>query len=202
MCKNILIINGSYRDNGITDQTIDIISDHLRNKDVEIEIIVLREEEFQYCLNCRECMQKSGSKPEPCVQIDSMKEIIEKLEHADAYVFASPTNLGSVTAIFKLFMERLSVYAYWPWGAAAPTYRKDGIPKKDQKKALLVSSSAAPGILARWFFSTIRQLKYTARIIGANPVGIINNGMIATSSNKKLTDKEIMKIKKQTGKLL
>ena len=32
MQKNILIINGSYRDDGITDQTIAIICDYLRKK--------------------------------------------------------------------------------------------------------------------------------------------------------------------------
>lgn len=202
MQKTILIINGSYRDDGITDQTIEIICDHLRKKGAEIDTISLRDEDFHFCLNCRECMQKPGNNPEPCVQIDAMKEIVEKLECAYALVLASPTNLGSVTALFKRFMERLSVYAYWPWGAPAPKYRKDGLPKKDQKKALLVSSSAAPSIIARWFFSTIRQLKYTARIIGANPIGIINNGMIAMSSDKKLTDKEIKKIKIEADKLL
>lgn len=25
-------------------------------------------------------------------------------------------NFGSVTAIMKRFIERLTVYAYWPWG--------------------------------------------------------------------------------------
>lgn len=202
MQKNILIINGSYRDDGITDQTIAIISDHLRKKGAEIDTIFLRDEDFKFCLNCRECMQKPGNNPEPCVQIDAMKEIVEKLELADALVLASPTNLGSVTALFKRFMERLSVYAFWPWGAASPKYRKDVLPKKEKKKALLVSSSAAPGILSRCFFSTIRQLKYTARIIGANPVGIINNGLIAMSSNKKLIEKDIKKIKKQADKIL
>lgn len=202
MQKNILIINGSYRDEGITDQTINIICDHLEKKGAEVEIIFLRNEDFHFCLNCRECMQKSGTTPEPCIQIDSMKKIVEKLEFADAYVFASPTNLGSVTALFKRFMERLSVYAYWPWGAPSPKYRKDGIPKKEQKKALLVSSSAAPRILARWFFSTIRQLKYTARIIGANPVSIINNGLVAMSSDKILFEKNIKKIKEEADKLL
>jgi len=79
-------------------------------------------------------MQKPGPNPEPCVQIDAMKEIVEKLERADALVLASPTNLGSVTSLFKRFMERLSVYAFWPWGAASPKYRKDVLPKNQRKE--------------------------------------------------------------------
>ena len=36
MQKNILIINGSYPDDGITDQTIEIICDHHRKKGGEL----------------------------------------------------------------------------------------------------------------------------------------------------------------------
>lgn len=81
-----------------------------------------------------------------------MEHIVQRIEKADAFVLASPTNLGSVTAIFKRFMERLAVYAYWPWGAPSPKHRKDSVAKKDSKKALLVTSSAAPGIIADGFF--------------------------------------------------
>ena len=79
MQKNILIINGSYRDDGITDQTIEIICDHHRKKGGGIDTIFLRDKDFKFCLNCRECMQNPGPNPEPCVQIDTMKEIVEKI---------------------------------------------------------------------------------------------------------------------------
>ena len=93
-----------------------------------------------------------------------MQELIDKIERADCYILAAPTNFGSVTAIFKRFMERLAVYAYWPWDINGPQYRKAQAPKK---KALLVSSCAAPGILGRWIFGTDKQLKVTAKTIGA-----------------------------------
>lgn len=64
MSKKILIINGSYRAGGITDQTTKIISSYLANQSAEVENILLREAEIHFCLNCRECMQKSGEKPE------------------------------------------------------------------------------------------------------------------------------------------
>ena len=85
--------------------------------------------------------------------------LIDKIEQADAYILASPTNMGSVTAIFKRFMERLAVYAFWPWEMNAPQMRKADSPRK---KALLVSSCAAPGILGRLLYSTRKQLKMTA----------------------------------------
>ena len=64
--------------------------------------------------------------------------------------------MGSVTALYKNFMERLAVYGYWPWGEHAPKYRKANARKKP---AVLVSSCAAPGFAGPWAYSTQAQLK-------------------------------------------
>ncbi len=68
-----------------------------------------------------------------------MQELVAKIEGADAYILASPTNFSTVTALFKRIMERLAVYAYWPWEAYGPKFRKSSSKKK---KALLIISSA------------------------------------------------------------
>jgi hypothetical protein len=80
----------------------------------------------------------------------------------------------------------------------APQYRKKNAKKK---KALLVSSSAAPGILARLMFSTHGQLKTTARVIGAKPVGTIFTGLVASSPKPQLSDKVVNTIKTRAIKL-
>jgi multimeric flavodoxin WrbA len=43
-----------------------------------------------------------------------MATLVERIEAADAYVFAAPTNFNSLSAVFKRLMERLAVYGYWP----------------------------------------------------------------------------------------
>lgn len=172
----VLSINGSYRDDGITDQAIRAAAQSLTESGANVEAIQLREYPIEFCRNCRACTQEPGVTPGHCVHNDGMCELVEKIEEADAYIIAAPTNLGSVTAIFKRFMERLVVYAYWPWGAHAPEFRKTKLP---QKKALLISSCAAPGLMGRWLYGTQKQLKMTAQIIGANPVGTLFTGLIA-----------------------
>lgn len=172
----VVAINGSYRDDGITDQAIEAAAQSLTASGAKVEAVLLREYPIEFCMNCRACTQEPGERPGHCVQNDGMRELVEKIERADAYILAAPTNLGSVTAVFKRFMERLIVYAYWPWGANAPIFRKAKSPKK---KALLISSCAAPGLLGRWFYDTQKQLKYTARIIGAKPVGTVFTGLAA-----------------------
>jgi multimeric flavodoxin WrbA len=195
----ILAINGSYRDDGITDQTVEALAQVITADGAEVETILLREYPIEFCTNCRACTQQPGAAPGECMHNDSMQKLIDKIERADCYILASPTNFGSVTAIFKRFIERLALYAYWPWDMNGPQFRKAQAPKK---KALLVSSCAAPGILGRWLFGTDKQLKLTAKTIGSEIVGTLFTGMIAKEQHPKLPEGVRDKIKGLAGKLV
>lgn len=197
--SKILAINGSYRDDGITDQAVVALAEAVRAAGAEVEIILLRDYPIEFCLNCRACTQQPGITPGRCVHHDGMQELIAKIEVADGYILAAPTNFGSVTAIYKRFMERLVVYAYWPWKKLAPQLRKARVP---QKRAVLISSSAAPGIIGRWSFATDKQLRTTAKVIGANIVGTLYTGMIASEPHPLLPEKVRGKIKALAGKLV
>lgn len=172
----ILAINGSYRDGGVTDQAVAIAARVLLDAGADVDTVLLREQEIEFCSNCRRCMQDPGTQPGRCIYDDAMHDLVRRIEDADGYILAAPTNIGSITAIFKRFMERLSVYAYWPWGQKAPELRKAG---KAGKKALLISSCAAPGLLGRIFFDSRKQLRMTAGTIGAEPVGTLFVGLAA-----------------------
>jgi multimeric flavodoxin WrbA len=197
--SKILVINGSYRDNGITDQVIITMVEALETDGAEVEIILLRDYPIEFCLNCRECTQQPGNMPGECVQHDGMQELINKIEESDGFILASPTNFGSVTAIFQRFIERLVVYGYWPWDMNAPKYRKANVP---QKKAVLISSCAAPGFLGRWVYGVYKQLNTTAQIIGANNVGTLFTGLIAKEPHHRLSEKVQAKARALTVKLL
>lgn len=197
--SKILVINGSYRNNGITDQVIKTMVEALETDGADVEIILLRDYPIEFCLNCRECTQQPGNMPGECVQHDGMQELFNKIEESDSFILASPTNFGSVTAIFQRFMERLVVYAYWPWNMNAPKYRKANVPKK---KALLVSSCAAPGFLGRWVYGVHKQLKTTAQVIGANNVGSLFTGFVAKEPHHRLSEKAQAKARALAVKLL
>ncbi|MRR53436.1 MAG: flavodoxin family protein [Deltaproteobacteria bacterium] len=197
--SKVLAINGSYRNEGLTDQAVEALAEVLEEAGAEVEIILLRDYPIRFCLNCRACTQRPGAAPGECLHNDGMQELIDKIERADFFILASPTNFGSVTAIFKRFMERLAGYAYWPWELNGPQYRKAQAAKK---KALLVSSFAAPAILARWFFGTDKQLKMTAKVLGAEVVGSLYTGMIAKQQHPKLTEGARAKIRLLAGRLV
>ena len=196
--SKILAINGSYRDDGITDQTVNALAQALKDNGAEVEVILLREYQIEFCLNCRECTQQPGEAPGVCVQHDAMQALVDKIEQADGYIFASPTNFGSVTAIFKRFMERLIVYGYWPWGKHAPKFRKAKLAKK---KAILVSSCAAPGFIGRWIYGTHKQLNTTAKTLGAKSVGMLFTGLISNAPHAKLPEHVQVKIQLLAGKI-
>ena len=172
----ILVVNGAYRENGVTDQTVALVVEELAARGARVETVRLRERPIGFCRNCRECTQEPGEAPGKCVQADGMADLVARIEAADALVFASPTNFGSVTALFKRFTERLIVYAYWPWGMKAPRLRKAGAARK---KAVLISSCAAPGILGRFVYSTGGQLRSTAKTVGAKVVATLFTGLVS-----------------------
>lgn len=197
--SKILAINGSYRDDGITDQAVDALVQAIRKKGAEVEIVLLREYPIEFCLNCRECTQQPGEAPGDCVQHDGMRTLVDSIEQADGYIFAAPTNFGSVTAIYKRFMERLIVYGYWPWGMHAPEFRKARLPKK---KAILVSSCAAPGFIGRWIYGSRKQLKATAQVVGAKAIGTLFTGLISDEPHAELPRSVQAKIQKLAAKLV
>lgn len=194
----VLAINGSYRHDGVIDHLVGLLTTELVERGADVKVILLREYPIEFCLNCRECTQQLGAAPAQCARLDDMAELIEMIERADAFILASPTNFGSATALFKRFMERLAVYGYWPWGQVAPVYRKQGHRKK---KAIVVSSCAAPGILGRWLFATTRQLKTTAKVIGAETVGVIVAGLATTAPRPILSSALVFKARKLAARV-
>ena len=195
----ILAINGSYRDDGVTDQLISRAEQLLQRGGATVEVIQLRDYSIEFCLNCRECTQLPGDRPGQCVHNDGMQNLIEKIEAADSLILACPTNVGTVTALFKRFMERLTVYAYWPWGEPAPVLRKT---QKPTKRLLVISSCAAPAWMGRWLFKTLSQLRRIGTIVGAKVVGSMMVGFAATAPHQQLPEDILVKVEKEARKLL
>lgn len=184
--KKILAISGSYRDGGITDQMLSHFKKAANNADMQIEIIMLRDFKIEFCTNCRSCTQEPGKISGKCIIKDDMELLIQKIENADFYIFASPTNMYSATALFRRFLERLVVFGYWPWGMNAPKFRKEG---EVRKKAVLVSSCAAPSFMGRYFSDTLKSLKIAAKLVGADPVGTVFAGLVGQEKTPALASK-------------
>ena len=95
-----------------------------------------------------------------------------------------------MTAVMKKFIERLIVYAYWPWDTIAPKFRT----KELNKKAVIVTSSAAPAFIGRILMpNALAIMKTAAKCMGAKVVKSIYFGKAAGKAGPKLDGKNLHK---------
>ena len=126
--SRLLAVNGSYRENGAIDQAVEVAVQEAAEAGAAVEVILLRDFAIEFCTNCRHCTQMPGDVPGKCVQQDRMQELVEKIEQADAYIFAAPTNFYSVTAIFKRCITMpLCLPAILPWRRISPRKPSSGL---------------------------------------------------------------------------
>jgi len=175
MGAKVVAIVGSYRKDGMIDTAVEAILAGAREKGAATHTIYLTEQHIEFCRNCRTCGQVAGPERGRCPQQDDMEPILQEIEEADAVVLGSPVNCGDVTAIFRRFMERLLGCTFWPWEQAAPRMRVS----KSTRKAVLVASSAMPGILIPLFTGAMGALRRAAKMLHAKPVGKMCIGLVA-----------------------
>lgn len=171
----VVAIVGSYRKGGVIDQVVDELLASAAAAGAEVEKIYLLDTHIEFCTNCRLCTQQPGAARGICPVADQMARVLDLVEGCQGLVLASPTNIGSVTALMKRFVERLVCYAYWPWGVPSPKPRSRG----SRRRAVLVASSAAPAFMARLATPVMRTLKRSAELLGAKSVGTIFVGLAA-----------------------
>jgi NAD(P)H-dependent FMN reductase len=179
----ILALVGSYRKGGTADFGVDEILAAARKCGAVTDKIYLSDYHLEYCTNCRACTQKEGGGHGRCVLDDDLEQILTAIDGADALVLASPVNVGTVTAVMKTFLERLVSFSYWPWGQPAPKTRN---PVRS-KRAVLVISSAAPGLITRWLTGTAGILRQGATFLGARTIGTLFIGLAARQPAQELS---------------
>jgi multimeric flavodoxin WrbA len=79
--------------------------------DVESEIVVLSDHQIGTCRGCRLCFDKGE---ECCPLKDERDALIEKIMASDGVVFASPNYAFQVSAITKIFLDRLGFVFHRP----------------------------------------------------------------------------------------
>ncbi|MCT7957136.1 flavodoxin family protein [Laspinema palackyanum] len=182
--KKVVGIVGSYRKGGTIDTVVSEVLAEAENQGAEISKIYLQDRQIEFCTNCRVCLQQPGPERGECVLQDEMDGMLQEIEAADSLVIGAPVNFGNVNALTQRFLERCVCYGYWPWNTPGPQMRKS----EATKKAVLISSSAVPGFIARWLSGAIKSLKSLAKMLGAKPIGIICVGKVI-SKQEGVSDK-------------
>jgi NAD(P)H-dependent FMN reductase len=174
----VIGIVGSYRKRGVVDAIVAEILAAAEAAGATTETIYLRDQHIEFCRNCRVCLQEPGEQRGHCPIDDDMEAILERLDSAQALVLGAPVNFGNVNALTRQFLERCVGAGYWPWGTAAPKLRQS----HPTKPAVLVSSSAAPALIGRWFTGAIAALNHLATMLNAKPIGTVWMGGVSSKS--------------------
>jgi multimeric flavodoxin WrbA len=183
MSTKVVAILGSYGKGGITDAAIEAILIGAREKGAETHTVYLAEKKLEFCDCCRKCALSPGPERGRCSLKDDLEPILTEIEGADAVVLSSPVSHGNVTAIFRLFMERLTGYFYWPWGQREPRLRA----RASSRKAVLVATSGMPGFLIPLLSDAASTLRLTARALGSKPFDTLWIGGCAWRPQQELT---------------
>ena len=197
--KKIIAISGSYRRNGIIESLIDIMLNKIKEDEIEVKKIILKDQDIKYCTNCRKCTQVSGEERGQCIIKDDLESILDEIERADGIIIGSPMNFGSITAVTKAFKERLVCYGYWPWGTrGAPALRK----RKSGKRAILLWSCVMPAFIANIITRISKELKEISDILGFKTVGILKVGFMGINEREAIPDKLRKKAERLAKKLI
>lgn len=172
--KRIVAVVGSYRKNGTIDQAVDAVLAGAREKGAETTKIYLVDHPLEFCTNCRQCTQKPGKARAQCAQNDGLEEMLATIESADGIVLGSPVNFYDATAIFRRFLERLLGAAFWPWEQWSPKVRCP----EPTRKAVLIASSAAPGVFIPIATGAAKALRIAAKMLGARTIGHMWIGLV------------------------
>jgi multimeric flavodoxin WrbA len=110
--KKVTAFVGSAHKGGATYRAARRFLDNLESfGDVQGEIVVLSDYELGVCRGCKTCFDRGEQR---CPFKDDRDALIEKMSSSDGVVFASPNYSWQVSAIMKIFLERLGFLFHRP----------------------------------------------------------------------------------------
>jgi multimeric flavodoxin WrbA len=104
----ILAICGSPR-KGNTYSALNFIKDSY--PDIDFKVLQLNDMDFQQCKGCYVCIKLGEHK---CPVKDDRDRIIKEMLFADGIILATPVYSHMISAIMKIFFERLGFFAHRP----------------------------------------------------------------------------------------
>lgn len=97
------------------------------NDEIDFEYVFLSDFNLEFCRGCKLCFDKGE---EFCPLKDDQKELLDKMEHSDGIIFASPSYAFQVSAQMKNFIDRISYIFHRPrfFGKAFLVIVTQGVP--------------------------------------------------------------------------
>lgn len=109
--KRVIAFVGSARKQSTFNAACQFLNNLQAYGDVEYEIVALSDYRLGTCRGCKQCFVKGE---EFCPLKDDRDVLIEKIMAADGVVFASPNYSFQVSAVMKIFLDRLGFIFHRP----------------------------------------------------------------------------------------
>ncbi len=188
---NLLAFIGSYRKGKTIDTLVDrAIEGAQQAEGVSVQRIYLKDKNIKYCTNCMTCRKDDPSKDiGRCPIADDLQNIYPAIQKADVFIFASPINCGTVTAVMKTFLERTC------WTLAKPGRRPlKGCPEprttRKKRAIIILSTGIVPPLLRRFCDDATSLIKSNCECcFGAKVIGSVYAGAVETRGVERYLDK-------------
>ncbi len=135
----ILALSGSPRENGNTDQYLNMVLSECAAAGVETELIRVFDLNIKGCYGCYGCVQAKR-----CVHRDDFQTVFDKIVEADVLLLGSPVYHGSISAELKAVLDRTGFSGRW---AANEMKAKEGA--YEFNASVLSGKIVAPVTVAR-----------------------------------------------------
>ncbi len=123
----VLLINGSAKPNGCTNEALVEIANTLQQEGIESEIVCIGGDEIRDCIGCHGCAKLDNL----CMFGDDIvNELIDKAKECDGFVFGTPVYYahpsGRILSVLdRMFYSSKQVFMHKP-GAAIASARRAG----------------------------------------------------------------------------
>ena len=179
---NILAFIDSYRKGRTIDTLVDKAIEGAASQEARVEKVHLIDKDIRYCKNCMTCREDDPARElGRCPIKDDMQELYPRIHEADGYIFATPVNMGAVTAVMKTFLERCC----WTFAKPGRQLLLTGCPvprtKRKKRAVVIVSSGIVPPWLRWWCDDATKLIKSVSTCsLNAKVVGHLYAGAVET----------------------
>lgn len=153
---NILAINGSGRPFGNNYNILNTVLGSFTKNNNTTEMLQLSNLQIESCKSCYNCKTNGNQ----CVIEDDMTLISKKVLESDLLIISSPIYMWQISALTKLFMERLY-----------PLYHFDGPSELKGKKLVLVFTQATPD--KKMFEAYFEHVKASMIFLGFDVIDVV-----------------------------
>ncbi len=157
--KKVLALMGSPRKNKNTNKLLDYLLEGIKELDVSINKIYIKDLDINPCTGCDHC-GRTGN----CIFKDHMIEVYDAFDNSDIVIFAAPLYFNSINGMAKNLIDRCQRY-YSIKYSLGQNYKRN-----ESRRGVFLSVGGAPYTYNQ-FDGTLPVMDFFFKAINVNYIG-------------------------------